>query len=155
MARETELFTTRLIVSNTGGIVQGVRGLRVFPSIVTATGFVIGAMFVAGARAQDALTPATPLSKRTSTAGEAAANVTLAAAQRAQDFGLPSLAADIYRQLLKAPGADSTSVRLALATALIDAGEAPDAEEALAAVPEPHGADWRLRTGLAALQLGK
>jgi outer membrane protein assembly factor BamD (BamD/ComL family) len=82
-------------------------------------------------------------------------NETLAAAQRAQDLGLPSLAVPFYRQLLAAPGGDREALTLALATALLDAGSAAEAQTVLATLPEPHGAAWRLRAGLAALQLGK
>lgn len=87
---------------------------------------------------------------------KAAPGVTQAAAQRAQDLGLPSVAADLYRELRDAPGADRDALGLALATALLDAGEAEAAGKTLAETPEEQrGAAWRLRAGLAALQLGQ
>ncbi len=86
-------------------------------------------------------------------AGRAA--VTLASAQQAQDLGLPSIAVDLYRQLHDAPGADRPALGLALATALLDAGDAAEAEKVLSAMPEPHSAAWRLRRGLTAMQLGQ
>src|SRR5687768_7136608 len=109
----------------------------------------------AGLRAQAPLAPAAPLSRKAASAESASAAVTLAAAQRAQDLGLPSVAVDIYRQLRQVPGVDRTSIELALATALLDAGDAAGAEEVLAAIPEPRSAAWRIRSGLAAFQLGK
>ena len=81
--------------------------------------------------------------------------VRLAAAQRAHDLGLSSLAASLYREILDEPGADRAGLTLALATALLDAGRAAEAEQALAALPEPHDVAWHLRAGLAAVQLGK
>lgn len=79
--------------------------------------------------------------------------MTLAAAQRAQDLGLPALAVALYRQARDIPGADRTALTLALATALLDAGNAADAQKALEDIPEPRGAAWHLRAGLAAVQL--
>ncbi len=96
-----------------------------------------------------------PLTGNAAVTGSATAAVALAAAERAHDLGLPSLAADLYRDILGTPGADPTAVSLALATALLDAGRATEAEPALEAIPEPRGAAWRLRSGLAALLLRK
>lgn len=79
----------------------------------------------------------------------------LAEAQRAHDSGLPTVAAAIYREYLKLPGADRRAVSLALATALLDAGNAAEAEQVLATIPAPRSAAWHLRAGLAALQLRK
>jgi tetratricopeptide (TPR) repeat protein len=76
----------------------------------------------------------------------------LASAQRAQDLGMPAVAADFYRQLVDAPGVDRAEVNLALVTALLDAGQVDEAETVLQAMPEPHDAAWRLRMGLAAFQ---
>ena len=110
---------------------------------------------VGGARAQEPIAPVAPLTKKARESSTAGGTVTLAAAQRAQDFGLPSVAVDIYRQLREVPGADRPALSLALATALLDAGDAAEAEKVLAEIPEPHGAAWRLRAGLAALQLDR
>ena len=112
-------------------------------------------MLGGAAGAQESLAPAAPLSQRTSVSKSAGPAVMLAAAQRAQDFGLPSVAADIYRDLRKVPGSEGDSLTLALATALLDAGKVAEAEQVLASMPEPRSAAWRLRAGLAALQLGK
>ena len=118
----------------------------------------LGALAIAVlARAQDAgpITAPSPLVApvRGPSAGSAAGG--LLAAQRAHDLGLPQLAADIYRQAREAPGADRTALTLALATALLDAGNAEEAERALAEIPEPRNAAWHLRAGLAAVQLRK
>ncbi|MBL9200408.1 MAG: hypothetical protein JNL39_07870 [Opitutaceae bacterium] len=111
------------------------------------------------ARAADAplppLTLPAPLGGEPVMAAAGARVLDRAAAERAHDLGFPSIAADGYRDLLAAPGADRTVLGLALATALLDAGRAAEAEAALAAVPEPRGAPWRLRAGLAALYLRK
>ncbi len=97
--------------------------------------------------------PPAPLAGAAPAASPAGAAVALAAAERAHDLGMPALAADTYRELMEAPGADRGAIGLALATALLDAGRAAEVEPVLAALPEPHGAAWRLRMGLAALQL--
>jgi hypothetical protein len=109
----------------------------------------------AGLQAQDPPATAAPLTGNASRADPARGAVAMEAAQRARDFGLPSVAVDIYRQLRATPGAARADLDLALATALLDAGEAAEADEVLAAMPEPRGAAWKLRAGLAALQLGR
>ncbi|MDP3071500.1 MAG: hypothetical protein Q8N18_14510 [Opitutaceae bacterium] len=121
----------------------------------------LAALLVA-ARAWSAAAPAlpplslpAPLAGNAAVAGSAQGGVLLAAAERAQDLGLPALAADLYRERLDAPGADRAAVGLALATALLDAGRAAEAEPVLEAIPEPRTAAWRLRAGLAALLLRK
>jgi thioredoxin-like negative regulator of GroEL len=107
-------------------------------------------------RAQDSVAAPAPLSRKPPVAGKIAPAVTVAAAQRAQDLGLPSVAADLYRELRDAPGADRNALGLALATALLDAGDAEAAESVLAEMPEEQrSAGWRLRAGLAALQMGR
>lgn len=119
------------------------------------TAGVVLAVGVAGVRAQEPLAAPAPLSQRAATGLAGASVVSLAAAQRAQDLGLPSIAADLYRQLRDAPGADRPALGVLQATALLDAGEAAAAEKVLQELPEPHDAAWRLRAGLAALQLGQ
>jgi tetratricopeptide (TPR) repeat protein len=112
---------------------------------------------VAPVRAQEPLNPPVPL-RRPPAAGamsSGAAAVSLASAQRAQELGMSSVAAGLYRQLLVIPGADRAGLTLALASTLLDAGLAAAAEQALAADPGPHGAAWHLRAGLAAAQLKK
>jgi outer membrane protein assembly factor BamD (BamD/ComL family) len=81
--------------------------------------------------------------------------VSLANAQRAQELGLPTLAAAEYRKLFELPGADRAGLTLALATALLDAGSAAEAETVLNAFVGLRGAAWHLRAGLAAAQLRK
>ena len=111
------------------------------------------ALAVAPLRGQDRLAPPTPLV--VAAAGQSAAQRALGieSASRAHNLGLSSVAAGLYRQMLEAPGEDREMLTLALATALLDAGRADEAEQALAGLPEPHGPAWQLRAGLAALQL--
>ena len=118
-----------------------------------ACGAVSGVLLIG----QDAgpLTPPSPLVPAVVTRSAGSAALTLGAAQRAQDLGLPLLAADIYRQAREAPGADRATLTLALATALLDAGRTEDAQQALADTPEPRNSAWHLRAGLAAVQLRK
>ncbi|MBI5770980.1 MAG: tetratricopeptide repeat protein [Verrucomicrobia bacterium] len=117
-------------------------------------------MFLLGlarARAQGPLSQPAPLTRPAgATVGSpGGAALSLAAAQRAQELGLPSLAADLYRRLLEAPGADRAGLTLALATSLLDAGEAAEAEKVLNGFVGLRGAPWQLRAGLAAAQLKK
>ncbi len=106
----------------------------------------------AGAQGAGALNPPAPLAPATAAPSPGARTVTLAAAQRAQDLGLPLFAVELYRQARDVPGADRAALTLALATALLDAGRAEEAEQALAEIPEPRTAAWHLRAGLAAVQ---
>jgi cellulose synthase operon protein C len=78
-----------------------------------------------------------------------------AAARSAQDLGFDSLAAGFYAELLKDPGADRTSLTLALATVLLDDGQAAKAEAVLLTDTGPRSAAWHLRAALAAGQLKK
>lgn len=80
-------------------------------------------------------------------------SMSLGAAERAHDLGFLSMAAAAYRDLLDDPGADTQGLTLALATVLLDADQAEEAEKLLKGLPEPHDAAWRLRAGLAALRL--
>jgi len=108
------------------------------------------------ARAQDALRPPSPLVQLASGPSPGQAALAIDAATRAHNLGLSSIAAGLYRRMLEeTPGADRENLTLALATALLDAGRADEAEEALVSLPEPRGAAWRLRAGLAALQLNR
>jgi hypothetical protein len=105
------------------------------------------------------LNPPVPLAKPAAAAPAAspgALNATLAAAKRAQELGLPAIAVPLYRQLLEtAVGAERDALALALTTALLDAGEAAEAQKILDGMPPPHDAVWQLRAGLAALQAHK
>lgn len=111
---------------------------------------------IAPARAQEPLNPAAPFARAADgTMSPGAAAVLLAAAQRAQELGFSSVAAGDYRRLLAQPGADRVGLTLTLATVLLDAGDAAEAEKVLAQLAEPRDAAWHLRAGLAALQLKK
>lgn len=110
------------------------------------------AMVAALAVGQPPVTPVSPLAPPPA-ASTGSLTVLLAAAQRAQDLGLPSIAAELYRQTRDMPGADRAEITMALVTALLDAGDAAEAERLLAEVPEPRGAAWHLRRGLAAFHL--
>lgn len=107
---------------------------------------------VAG-RAAEPLNPAVPLRVGPSRLSGGEEVATLAAARRAQELGLPTVAAGLYRELLARPGAARAALTLPLATALLDAGEAAEAEQVLNALPAPRGPEWRLRMGLAETQL--
>jgi TolA-binding protein len=85
--------------------------------------------------------------------GQAAA--TLAAAERAQAMGFPSIAAELYRRLLAAPAGvagDPFQLRLALATALLDDGRPDEAGLTLNEDVRARDAAWQLRAGLIAAQ---
>ena len=106
-------------------------------------------------RAQQPLPVAAPL-LQPGEAGEPAGReaLTFTAAQRAQELGLPGVAAGLYRQLLAAPtgsGGDRARITLALATALLDAGDVASAAQALELQPaNQRGSAWHLRSGLVA-----
>ncbi len=108
-------------------------------------------------RAQNvgALNPPAPLVAAVAKPSAGVTATTLQTAQRAHDLGLPSLAVEIYRKAREVPGADRAGLSLALATALLDAEEAAEAEKVLAEIPEPRSSVWHLRAGLAAAQLKK
>jgi hypothetical protein len=101
--------------------------------------------------AQAPLTAPAPLAAAPAPVSPAQVTEMLEAAQRAHDFGQLSAAAKLYRQLLAAPGADRVVLTLALASVQLDAGEPAQAQQTLAALPEPRPAAWHLRAGLAAL----
>ena len=120
---------------------------------VACSGVVFAAaMLVRGQQPLAAPAPLAPPPPSVS-AGELA--VDRRAAERAHDFGLLTPAASLYRKLMDTPGADRTAHALALATVLLDAGDAAEAERVLATIPPPHAAAWQLRHGLAAQQLRK
>jgi len=104
---------------------------------------------------QEPLIPPTPLLHTPVGESPGQSALTIDAATRAHNLGMPSIAAGLYRQMLEGPGADRGRLTLALATALLDAGRAEEAEQALVALSEPRGAAWHLRAGLAALHLDR
>lgn len=112
-----------------------------------------GVLFAGTAPGREALHPPAPLVQPAGGAGAGAEAVALAAAQRAQDLGLPGVAADLFRELRAQPGSNWDALSLALATALLDAGRAEEALKVLAEVRGSREAPWRLRAGLAAAQL--
>jgi len=79
------------------------------------------------------------------------------AAQAALESGLPSIAINLYRQLLVAPVSvmERRELTLKLVTALLDAGRITAADEALRTLPAPNGTPWNLRAGLVNAQLGR
>ena len=113
---------------------------------------VVGATLGGGLPAQEALNPPLPFGRGREAASDGTEAVAVSAAQRAQDLGLPGIAADLYRQALRGPGTDRERLTLGLVTALLDAGRADEAEKALAGLTGPRGAAWHLRAGLAAVQ---
>ena len=84
-----------------------------------------------------------------------AATLNLAAAQRAQEMGFPVTAATLYREALTQASVDRGAATLGLATALLDDGNAAEAETVLNAFVGRRGSAWQLRAGLAAMQLRK
>src|SRR5262249_19252283 len=101
------------------------------------------------------LNPPVPLVTlpRTASAGENA--LVLEAADRAAELGFPTIAADLYRRLLAAPDGDHGRLTLGLATALLDDGQAAEAEQALKSYIGFRGPPWHLRAALAAMQQRK
>lgn len=81
--------------------------------------------------------------------------VTMTAALRAQEMGFPATAAELYRGALTQKGADRAAITLGLATALLDEGNAMEAEAVLNAFTGLRGSAWQLRAGLVATQLRK
>jgi TolA-binding protein len=107
-------------------------------------------MAVAMARAQEPLNAPVPLAPAPPAISPGQAGLSLSAAQRAEDLGLPSIAAGMYQQLLSSQGMDKRALTIALATALLDDGRPDAALKALNALPPPHSSAWHLRAGLAA-----
>lgn len=111
------------------------------------------ALAMIAAHAQEPLNPPSPfVAPVAANASPGAAAVTLEAAQRAQELGLPSAAAVLYRELLAAGGGDRAAAVLGLATALLDDGRTAEAKQALEEVAGLHDAAWHLRAGLVAMQ---
>ncbi|MDB6126515.1 MAG: Tetratricopeptide 4 [Verrucomicrobia bacterium] len=117
--------------------------------------FVLLPLFIATLRAQAPLNPPVPLAPPAPaiSAGENA--LAVAAADRAEEMGFPTVAAGLYRTLLAAHGGDRARLTLGLATALLDDGRAAEAEQALQTLAGPRGAAWHLRLALAAAQQQK
>jgi TolA-binding protein len=103
----------------------------------------------AAARAQESLIGEVPFAPAPHVISPAGTSQTRLAAAQAQAIGLPTVAVSLYRAALLAPGADRTSLELALAAALLDEGRPAEAEAALQAAPEHASAAWHVRRGLA------
>jgi hypothetical protein len=79
-------------------------------------------------------------------------------ADRALQAGFPATAAIIYREILadgNTPGEVRDRVTLALATALLDAGEVAAAEQVVQAYAGPQDSAYQLRVGLLAITAGR
>lgn len=109
------------------------------------------AAIVGGGQPVTAPAPLLPAAARIESPGDDV--LTLVAARRAQEMGLPSAAAELYRRMLKTPdeaGADRSTLILGLATALLDEGRVEEADQTLDSLETPRGAAWHLRKGLVA-----
>ena len=129
---QTELFTTRLIVSSDAAIWGRVIRLR------NAFVFLLVVFAAVAAYAQEPLHAPTPLvneAEGVSSAGSQVADVL--AARRAQEMGFPSAAIALYRRLLSGPGGDRPALVLNLATALLEEGRTTEAKEVLETYPGP------------------
>ena len=103
-------------------------------------------------RGQEPLNRPVPLLATPAGPSAGQSTISLEAARRAQELGFSSLAAQLYRGLLAAPGGDRTGLTLALATALLDDNHADQAEQVLRGVPPGQRISaWHLRAGLAAV----
>jgi TolA-binding protein len=107
----------------------------------------------AAALGQGTLIPTVPFAPPPHAVSPAGTSQTRLAAAEAQAIGLPSVAVSLYREALRAPGADRNSLELALAGALLDEGLPAEADAALQAAPDHGSAAWHLRRGLAAAAL--
>lgn len=83
------------------------------------------------------------------------AALAMTAAQRAQEMGFPATAVELYREALTRADADRAAIALGLAGALLDEGNAAEAEAGLNAWVGLRGSAWQLRAGLTAMQLRK
>ncbi len=78
---------------------------------------------------------------------------TYLAARQAQQMGLPTIAAALYRQELAQPGSDRQSLTLDLATALLDEGQPEEALRELFGLSSGHTPVWHLRVAMAQADL--
>lgn len=116
---------------------------RIFPVLLLATAAVLSA--------QAPLNSPVPLLKVALASSPGDNVLTQAAAERAAEMGFPTVAAELYRGLLAAPGGDRSRLTLGLATALLDDGRGAEAEVALQGFIGLRGAAWHLRMALAAM----
>jgi cellulose synthase operon protein C len=136
-----------------GAVVIGIRKTRSLWTAVLVGGWAACAAVGPRAQAADAAVAAPiPLTRAQPAAAAGATAATLAAAQRAQEFGLPTIAIGLYQELMAQPGADRAALTLPLVSALLDAGRIQEADQVLNALQSPRGPDWRLRMALVAVQ---
>jgi TolA-binding protein len=122
-----------------------------FSALLVAVALALSAAAVGAPAPLTAPTPLVKVGEVPPPAGEALA--TLDAAQSAHQLGFPSLAADLYREVLNAPvgaGGDRAQIVLALVSALLDDGDIPAAAQALQAFNGAKNSTWHLRAGLIA-----
>jgi len=122
--------------------------------------FLLSMAAAASLCAQDALNFPVPLAPEPALSSPALDALTRQAAQRAQELGFPTVAAELYRELLaelqrypslpRDDAADRSGLTLALATALLDDNRTAEAERVLNGYAGARGAAWHLRAGLAA-----
>ena len=117
--------------------------------------FVLLPVLAATLSAQAPLNSPVPLAPASPAISAGQNALELAAADRAEEMGFPTVAAGLYRTLLAGKGGDRLRLTLGLATALLDDGRANEAEQVLQAFPGPRGAAWHLRLALAAAQQQK
>lgn len=135
--------------------VRGTVRRAVHRGIIFALTAALLAVATGSGRAAEALNPPIPFDTASAVISPGNVSATLVAAQRAQELGMSALAVSLYQELLVSPGADRAGLTLPLVTALLDAGRAAEAEQALNGMPGGRSAEWRLRYGLAAAQQRK
>ena len=121
------------------------------------TAFVLLPALAGMLRAQAPLNPPVPLSVAAAATSPAENALELAAADRAEEMGFPTVAAGFYRNLLAASAGDRARLTLGLATALLDDGRPAEAEQALQAlgVPAEHLAMLAEHAEIRALAAGE
>ena len=146
---EAELITTRLIVSTAPSNVRGRMSFRtlfiplfiaIVPVVRAAEPPMVFAPLVTSADAPPASSEGLRM---------------FVAARRALELGFPSVAADLYRQLLDAPqptGAERNTLVLDMTSALLDDGRTGAAEQALKGYFGLPTAAYHLRAGLVAMR---
>ncbi len=120
---------------------------RIHPVLLLATAAIL--------RAQAPLNAPVPLVPPVRAASPGESALALAAAERAEEMGFPTAAAALYRGLLAAPAGDRSRLTLGLATALLDDGQAAEAERVLQGFIGMRGPAWHLRAALAAMSQQK
>jgi len=120
---------------------------RLHPVLLLATAAILHAQ-----APLNAPVPLVPVARAVSPGERALAQ---AAAERAVEMGFPAVAVTLYRGLLATPDGDRSRLTLGLATALLDDGQAAEAEQVLQGFVGLRGAAWHLRAAVAAMQQQK